>query len=227
MPHQDERWAIFWCSLLGPIFLEHVPIGERRQYLNDVSQKELLLPDSRRKRISLSTLRRKVRQFRQQGIAGLFRQPRSDRGRARKDRQAMIARAIELKRDQPTRSAVEINHVLREEFHATVPKSTLYQHLKHAGATRRTRVPSPTKLESRIRSIPAADTEQLQQWRHSNNKWLWDRAVTILDSCDSTLEEICSKTERSPSSIRRWIRLYNTRGIDGLKRKSRDWERSV
>lgn len=222
MPHQDEQWIVFWCSLLGPILLEQVPAGERRQFLNEVSEKEVMLPDGRQKRLSRSTLRRKIRQFREQGIAGLRRQPRRDRGLARKDRQAMIARAVELKKDQPTRSDVEINHVLLEEFHATVPTSTLNRHLKHAGVTRRTGVPSPTKRRSRITSIPAADKGQLQRWRDSSDRRLWERAVTILDSCDTTLEEICAKTERSRASVCRWIRLYNSHGIEGLRRKSRD-----
>ena len=211
---------------MGPLLLGHVPVGERRRFLNEASQKEVLLPNGHRKRISLSTLRRKVRRFRKQKIAGLRRRPRRDRGLARKDRHAIIARAIELKKEQPRRSHVEINQFLLEEFHATIPKSTLNRHLKRAGATRQTSAPSTTKLGSTIRSIPTADKEQLQQWRDSGNKRLWERAVTILDSCDSTLEEICAKTERSRASIYRWIRIHNAHGIEGLKRKSRDRVRS-
>ncbi len=93
----DDDWAVFWCSLLGPILLDEVPPGERRRFLKRLSQQEVLLPNGKRKRISLSTLRRKVRQFRQQKIDGLRRQRRKDRGQSRKNRQAMIARAIDLK----------------------------------------------------------------------------------------------------------------------------------
>jgi len=138
----------------------------------------------------------------------------------------MIARAIELRKEQPRRSGVEINQSLREEFHATIPESTLNRHLRRAGATRPTSAPSTTKLGSKIRSVSAADKEQLQQWRDSSNKRLWERAVTILDSCDSTLEEICAKIERSPGAIHRWIRLYNKHGVEGLERKSRNRSKS-
>jgi transposase InsO family protein len=48
----------------------------------------------------------------------------------------MINKAVELKRDQPKRSHVPINEMLKGEFHATLPPSTLYWHLKRAGATR-------------------------------------------------------------------------------------------
>ena len=132
MRHDDDDWAVFWCSLLGPMLLEEVPAGERRRFLAELSQKEVLLPSGRRKRISLSTLRRKVRQFGERKIAGLRRQPRQDRGQARKDRQAMLARAVELKKQQPRRSPAAINEFLRKEFGRTIPKSTMNRHLRQA-----------------------------------------------------------------------------------------------
>ena len=48
----------------------------------------------------------------------------------------MIDKAVELKKDQPYRSHETINQFLQTEFQATLPKSTLYRHLKRAGATR-------------------------------------------------------------------------------------------
>ncbi|MHB0955695.1 MAG: hypothetical protein ACYC0X_04880 [Pirellulaceae bacterium] len=57
----------------------------------------MTLPNGRRKRLSNATLRRKVRRFHQQKIAGLRRRRRrNDRGQARKQRQQMVARAVEL-----------------------------------------------------------------------------------------------------------------------------------
>ena len=61
-----------------------------------------------------STLRRKVRRFGQQKIAGLRRKCRQDRGQARKQRQQMIARAVELKRQQPGRAPRTINKFLAQ-----------------------------------------------------------------------------------------------------------------
>jgi len=60
MNHSDDDWAVFWCSLLGPILLDEVTTGERRRYLKQLSQREVTLPNGQRKRISYSTLRRKV-----------------------------------------------------------------------------------------------------------------------------------------------------------------------
>ncbi len=136
LPNEDD-WAVLWCQLLGPILLDEVEPGERRQYLRELSQRPVKLPNGITKCLSLSTLRRKVRRFRKNRLAGLQRAARGDRGRARKDRQALLARAVELKREQPRRSPQAINLLLSHEFGRTIPTSTMNRHLRRAGATRR------------------------------------------------------------------------------------------
>lgn len=136
LPNEDD-WAVLWCQLLGPILLDDVEPGERRQYLRELSQRPVKLPNGITKCLSLSTLRRKVRRFRKNRLAGLQRAARGDRGRARKDRQALLARAVELKREQPRRSPQAINLLLSHEFGRTIPTSTMNRHLRRAGATRR------------------------------------------------------------------------------------------
>jgi hypothetical protein len=93
-------------------------------------------PDGQRRKPSLSTLWRKWKQYREGGFETLFRRRRADRGKPRKAKLSMIDKAIAIKKDQPRRSDETINQFLMEEFHATIPKSTLYRHLKRAGATR-------------------------------------------------------------------------------------------
>ncbi len=137
MNHNDDAWAVFWCSILGPILLEEVPAGERRRFLKALSQKEHLLPNGKRKRVSLSTLRRKVREFRGKKIDGLRRQPRADRGAVRRKRDELLKRAVQLKREQPRRSPHTINKILEVEFGRTIPKSTMNRHFHRVGATRR------------------------------------------------------------------------------------------
>jgi transposase InsO family protein len=162
MRHDDDDWAVFWCSLLGPILLDDVPARERRRFLKNLAEQEFLLPTGKRKRISLSTLRRKVRQFRQHKIPGLRRQRRNDRSKARKHREAMIARAVELKKQQPRRSPRVINEFLQKEFGRTIPTSTMNRHLRRAGATRR-------KLGATNEKIRCRWTRD-----HSNALWVGD-----------------------------------------------------
>ena len=74
----------------------------------------------------------------------------------------MIAKAIELKKEQPYRSNVPLNQFLQSEFGKTIPKSTLYHHLKRAGATR-------LKLGISERKVRRRWTRD-----HSNALWLGD-----------------------------------------------------
>lgn len=162
MRHNDDDWAVFWCSLLGPILLEEIKPGERRAFLKNLSQQEVVLPNGRRKRISLSTLRRHVRKFRQNKIVGLRRQVRNDLGKSRKNREAMIARAVELKKQQPYRSPKAINEFLQREFGRTIPVATMNRHLRRAGATR-------LKLGASDKKIRCRWTRD-----HSNALWVGD-----------------------------------------------------
>jgi transposase InsO family protein len=136
MSDQQEEWAVFWCTLLKPLLYGEIPPEETGRFLRELAEQEHLFPDGRRRKPSRATLYRKWKQYRQEGFEALFRKPRSDRGKPRKATLAMIERAIELKKEQPYRSDETINQFLREEFHATIPKSTLYRHLRRAGVTR-------------------------------------------------------------------------------------------
>ena len=51
----DEDWAVFWCSLLSPVRLGEIPHRQRERYFQELSQEERLLPNGRRKRISVPT----------------------------------------------------------------------------------------------------------------------------------------------------------------------------
>lgn len=133
---RHEQWAIFWCSLLQPLLCGEIPAEEAADFLRELTDTERLFPDGQRRQPSRATLYRKWKQFRDGGFEALLRQRRSDRRKPRKKRQAMIDRAIELKRDQPRRSEETINQFLQDEFRETLPKATLYRHLKQAGATR-------------------------------------------------------------------------------------------
>lgn len=136
MKANDEKWAVFWCGLLHPVLFGEVDASETNQFLKGLAQKEVLFPDGRTRKPSLSTLRRKLNRYRQNGFAALFRRPRADRGKPRSVAPAVLAFAEELKREQPYRSHRSINRFLEERFGRTVPKSTLYRHLRRAGATR-------------------------------------------------------------------------------------------
>ena len=137
MRKKDEQWALFWCALLRPVLFEH---GRHEvstyRFLKELSHKQVAFPDGTYRRPSLSTLKRKLRKYRNEGFDALARKGRSDRGRPRAVAQAVVDRAVAIKRDLPTRSSETINKMLQAEYGLIMSKSTLYRHLKEAGATR-------------------------------------------------------------------------------------------
>jgi transposase InsO family protein len=137
MGRNEQDWAVFWCSLLSPVLLGEIPERRRERYFQSLSQEERLLPSGRRGHVSVRTLRRQWQRLKTGGVSGLYRRRRNDRGRPRDKHARLLARAAELKREQPYRSAEVINRILRKEFGRELPRSTIYHHLKREGATRR------------------------------------------------------------------------------------------
>ena len=136
MKKDQEKKALFWCELLTPIIYEEVEEEQVNQYLKEISQKKLCFPDGTVKKVSVSTLRRKLNKYRQGGFDALARKRRSDLGKSRNTHSQAIEKAIELKKEQPFRSEQAINCFLKDQFDVTVPRSTLFRHLKQNGATK-------------------------------------------------------------------------------------------
>lgn len=137
MGRNEQDWAVFWCSLLSPVLLGEIPERRRERYFQQLSREERRLPNGQRRRISVRTFRRRWRQLKDQGVTGLYRRRRSDRGKPRKKDAELLAFAVQLKKEQPRRSDKVINRILKRKFGRAVPRSTLYRHLRREGATRR------------------------------------------------------------------------------------------
>jgi hypothetical protein len=81
--------------------------------------------------------------------------------------------------------------------------------------------PVARRKKGTVRFVRGADRETLAQWRKSNDKRLWQKAVAILENWSLPLEEIAQKIEKSPSQLRSWIKAYNRQGLEGLILKQR------
>lgn len=95
--------------------------------------------------------------MREGGFQGIVKQPRSDRGKPRRPIQSRVTRAVAIKREQPLRSDLVINKILRAELGAELPSSTLYRHLRIQGATRKQLGVAKEKVRCRwTRELPNA-----------------------------------------------------------------------
>jgi len=133
---EQEKWAIFWCDLLSPVIYGEIEPEATNQFLKQKAKEPVQYPDGRIRTPSISTLRRKLNLYRQGGFDNLARKKRDDLGKPRNTSIEVIEKAIELKKEQPRRSPRTINFFLKDKYNTTVPRSTLYRHLKQAGATR-------------------------------------------------------------------------------------------
>ena len=134
--NSKDQWALFWCSVLHELIFEEIAPEQRGRHLKALSQEERRFPNGVYKKASLSTLKRKWKSYQQGGFDALIRKGRCDRGQPRKHSPALIDTAVAIKRDLPTRSARTINQFLHHQHQLTIPRSTLYRHLKQRGVTR-------------------------------------------------------------------------------------------
>ena len=137
MDSGSERWALFWCHILHDLLFEEFDASERGHLLRELASRAVEFPDGKFRKPSLTTLRRKLRCYQVDGFDALGRKARADRCGSRSENVPLIARAVELKKDLPARGYRIISKMLELEFGRTLPKTTLYRHLKQAGATRR------------------------------------------------------------------------------------------
>lgn len=134
-PKREEN-QLFWGTVLAPILFKP-PEDPRsdRQILLGISRESFFTSTGEHKSYSLSTLKRKWKSYRDQGIDGLVSALRSDHGAIRQGRKSTLQRALELKLEAPSRSHSQINLILRSEGLDPIPASTLLRHLNLHGAT--------------------------------------------------------------------------------------------
>lgn len=76
--------------------------------------------------------------------------------------------------------------------------------------------PPSGDISSVIRFVRGEDHATLIRWRASNDKTMWEKAVTVLENRTLSVEKISEKIERPIKVIQRWIMAFNHRGMLGL-----------
>jgi putative transposase len=165
MKPNDDLIILFWGGVLSPV-LHKLPEECRsdRQILLTLCDQQFFHPNGDFRKFSLSTFQRKLRSFRESGIEGFVHCLRSDDGKIRKDREEVMDRAEALKRENPFRSDLQINLILRDEGKTPIPSSTLHRHLNRRGVT--------------VKKLGYEGVPVRKRWsrEHSNSLWVGDFA---------------------------------------------------
>jgi putative transposase len=154
-PTPQDTWrtevALFRYTLILPLLRhDRQRDGAKQQLREAISAQPHTIPHSQRHEVSVPTLRRWEKAYRQGGFDALKPRTRSDRGASRALSPETLDRAEALKREIPSRSARTVADILRREAASPVPETrvaprTLRRQLAARGATRArlTRRPAP------------------------------------------------------------------------------------
>jgi putative transposase len=138
---EDPRTIVarFRFSVIAPLVVHKLDKGEQAHLLTDLSTRLWQTPDGESVRIHRRTLTRWLSRYRQFGFFGLMPEPRTDRGASIRLADAVVTRAIELRKEDPRRSVQTIIRILELEQLAlpgTIKRSTLSHALCRHGVSR-------------------------------------------------------------------------------------------
>jgi transposase InsO family protein len=134
--------ALFRYTLILPLLRhDRQRDGTKRQHREAIAAEAHTIPHSRRREVSVPTLRRWEKAYRSGGFDALKPRARSDRGACRALSPETLDRAEALKRELPSRSARTVTDILKRQAAGPIPEEriaprTLRRQLAARGATR-------------------------------------------------------------------------------------------
>jgi len=110
--------------------------GRLEAELRHLAAQPYVIPHSKRTRVSVASLRRYLRAYRQRGFEALLPKGRRDAGQPQAFDRAVLQQAIALREQQPGRTTPMLVEILKREGQI-VNAHTLATHLRQAGKTRK------------------------------------------------------------------------------------------
>ena len=133
--------ALFRYGLIAQLVHTPPDTGQQECLLREIASRTYTIPDSTRTRVSITTLRRYLKTYREKGFDALRPAPRADTGTPRAFPPEVLDKAITLREEQPARTTQTIVDILQRDASLSLPRSvnvhTLTTHLRQRGKTRR------------------------------------------------------------------------------------------
>ena len=141
-PHDlNTDIALFRYGLIAQLVHTPPDTGQQERLLREIASRTYTIPGSTRTRVSVTTLRRYLKTYHEKGFDALRPEPRTDAGTPRAFPPEVLAKAIALREEQPSRTTQTIVDILRRDESLSLPRSvnvhTLTTHLRQRGKTRR------------------------------------------------------------------------------------------
>jgi len=167
---RNTEIALFRYGLISTLLFGTLAAGELERNLREIAAKTYRIPYSSRTKVGISTLRRYLKLYQQNGFDALRPDERADRHTPRAFPKTLLQKAIALREEQPDRTTAMIVNLLKRDpelkdqgFEA-LNIHTLTTHLRQQGKTRRL-------LAQVSRSYKRFERE------HTNSLWQGDSMV--------------------------------------------------
>jgi putative transposase len=137
---QRQEIANFRYGLIAPLVTRKLDLGEQATLLRDIASHSYDIPHSTGKTVSIRTLERYMKVYRQGGWEALMPSPRADKLQCKQIPPDVLEKAIALKQENPRRSVRQIMAILElAQFvePGMLKESTLSKQLKRRGMTRK------------------------------------------------------------------------------------------
>jgi putative transposase len=133
--------ALFRYGLIAQLVHTPPDKGHQEELLREIAARPYRIPGSKRKRVSVTTLRRYLQTYRDQGFDALRPSPRVDAGTPRAFPPEVLEKAMALRQEQPARTTQTLVDILQRDEQLALPRAinvhTLTTHLRQRGQTRR------------------------------------------------------------------------------------------
>jgi transposase InsO family protein len=166
--------ALFRYGLIAPLIHDPPPPGQQERRLREIAAKTYTIPSSTRTRVSVTTLRRYLKAYREGGFDALRPRPRADKGHPRAFPPEVLDQAVALREAQPSRTTQTLVDILARDEHLDLDRPlnvhTLTTHLRQRGKTRRLL----TQTTQTARRFERAHVNDLWQGDAMHGPWLPD-----------------------------------------------------
>jgi putative transposase len=107
--------AAFRFGLIAPVVQRQLLPGERYALLTEIASQRYTIPGSEKNTVSIRSLERYLQAYEKEGFEGLKPQLREKRGSLRDQDPEILKRAIELRKELPSRSVEQVIRILEIE----------------------------------------------------------------------------------------------------------------
>jgi putative transposase len=146
---QAERLAMFRYSVICEAVRPRLSPAERGRTVRELAARTWVTPEGTERSFSRTSIDRWLRAYAREGLAGLAKLPRSDRGQPRREGR-WLAEAAKLRRAVPARSSAQIVDIIARAHGVFLPERTVREHLRRLGLSRQALSSAPTRAYGRF-----------------------------------------------------------------------------